>query len=105
ERAAGRYPRHGPKRLEAVRQCGTWESYWRRSRVISYYVREGGDDRGGMDHVLDTHSNLYTGERDFQEHIGEPTSLERDLLLLASAAFAADRASPRGEREDIARHV
>lgn len=71
----------------------------------SFYVRHGGDDRGGLDHVLDTESTLYTGEAHFREYFGEPTSLERDMLVLASAIFAADRASARGEREEIARHI
>jgi 7-cyano-7-deazaguanine synthase in queuosine biosynthesis len=71
----------------------------------SFFVRHGGNERGGLDHVLDTQSTLYTGETHFKDYFGEPTWLERDLLVLASAIFAADRASARGEREEIARHI
>lgn len=45
-----------------------------------------------------------SGVSDFRRVFGEPTTLERDLLRLAGAVFAADRATTRGEREDITRH-
>ena len=53
--------------------------------------------------VLEVGSNLFTGEADFSSAFGPPTSMESDLLLLASSIFAADRATRRGEREDYAR--
>ena len=59
--------------------------------------------RGAVHHVLEEGSNLQTGLRDFEDHFGEATSLERDLLVIAAAVLAADRASPRGEREEFAR--
>ena len=52
--------------------------------------------------VLEEGSTLLTGVADFQDSFGSaPTTLEADLLRLAAAIFAADRASARGEREDI----
>src|SRR4030042_4227024 len=47
---------------------------------------------------------LITGEDDFASGFGAPSSLEGDLLLLASAVFAADRAQTRGERENVCRN-
>lgn len=53
--------------------------------------------------VLRAGVNLFTGESDLETAFGPPTSLESDLLLLASSILAADRATARGEREDISR--
>jgi 7-cyano-7-deazaguanine synthase in queuosine biosynthesis len=51
-------------------------------------------------------TTLITGIGDFRETFGsEPTTLEADLLRLAAAIFAADRACARGEREDIGRQI
>jgi 7-cyano-7-deazaguanine synthase in queuosine biosynthesis len=49
--------------------------------------------------------NLFTGERELKKVFGPLTSLEADLLLIASAIFAVDRATRRGEREDICREI
>lgn len=49
--------------------------------------------------------NLKTGEVDFQKHFGEPSSVERDLLLLASSVFATDLLAKRGMREEITRDI
>lgn len=50
-------------------------------------------------------TNFLTGEDDFEAQFGVLTSLERDLLTLASGIFAADVAIRRGEREEIVRDV
>lgn len=50
-------------------------------------------------------ANHTTGERRFSETFGTPTSLESDLLTLASAVFACDLAFKRGQREAIAREI
>jgi 7-cyano-7-deazaguanine synthase in queuosine biosynthesis len=56
--------------------------------------------------VLEEGPTLLTGVADFEESFGSaPTTLEADLLRLAAAIFAADRASARGEREDIGRQI
>jgi 7-cyano-7-deazaguanine synthase in queuosine biosynthesis len=55
--------------------------------------------------VLRVGETLFTGEDDFASEFGEPSSLESDLLLLASSVFAADRAYARGEREKICRNL
>lgn len=55
--------------------------------------------------VLSISRNLFTGEEDFTNAFGKLSSLESDLLILASSIFAADRAYARGEREDITRNV
>ncbi len=73
-----------------------------------YYVRRDPDepvDASVWHHILEPHTNLHTGEADFKNQMDSLTSLESDLLLIASSVFAADRATQRGEREDIARHV
>lgn len=49
--------------------------------------------------------NLITGERHFRETFGPPTSLEEDLLIVASAIFTCDLAFKRGEREEITRVI
>lgn len=55
--------------------------------------------------VLQVEQNLKTGIPDFTQDFGDPTSLESDLLVIASAIFAADRATARGEREDHCRNI
>lgn len=49
--------------------------------------------------------NLITGEKEFRQQFGTPTSLERDVLTVASAIFAADIAFKRGERTRFPRQV
>jgi 7-cyano-7-deazaguanine synthase in queuosine biosynthesis len=48
---------------------------------------------------------LLTGIADFETAFGSASSLERDMLTLASAVLAADRATLRGERERFARQI
>lgn len=49
--------------------------------------------------------NLRTGEVDLQKVFGELTSLEIDLLVLASSIFACDLAFKRGVAENITRQI
>ena len=49
--------------------------------------------------------NLLTGLRDFKAHYPDHTSLEEDLLTVASAIYACDVAFKRGEREEITRSI
>ena len=49
--------------------------------------------------VLVPGHNLTTGESEFEEAFGTPSSLEEDLLRLAAAVFAVDRAVERQPRE------
>jgi 7-cyano-7-deazaguanine synthase in queuosine biosynthesis len=49
--------------------------------------------------------NLRTGVDNLGSAFGELTSLEKDLLLLASSVFACDLAFKRGERENIVRKI
>lgn len=65
-----------------------------------YIVRTAGEKlskRSGWT-VLEPGNTLVTGEDSLE---WELTSLEQDLLVLASAIFAADRATQRGEREEF----
>jgi 7-cyano-7-deazaguanine synthase in queuosine biosynthesis len=55
--------------------------------------------------VFRVDDNLFTGEDDFAEAFTTPSSLELDLLLIASSIFAVDRAYSRGAREDICRSM
>ena len=50
-------------------------------------------------------ANLTTGERQFSGFFGAPTSLEVDVLTVASAVFACDLAIKRGERENFTRSI
>jgi 7-cyano-7-deazaguanine synthase in queuosine biosynthesis len=49
--------------------------------------------------------NLRTGIADFSQYFPVPTSLEKDLLLLASTVYACDLAFKRGVREEITRSI
>lgn len=50
-------------------------------------------------------ATLRTGENDFRKSFNKPTTLETDLLRMAAAIFAADRATARGQNEDLAREL
>jgi 7-cyano-7-deazaguanine synthase in queuosine biosynthesis len=54
---------------------------------------------------LQVGGNMLTGEKEFTEKFGEPTSLERDLLAVGAAIFNCDLSFPRGEREEINRSI
>ncbi len=73
--------------------------------MTKVYVRRGGTETGAADIVLDAGKNLLTGEDDFVKHYKTITTLEEDLLLIASSVFAADRCIQRGEREDLTRGI
>ena len=73
--------------------------------MYSYFVRTRGSSDAANGHILEEGENLITGTRDFRAQFGSATSLEQDLLTIASSVFAADRASKRGERENISRHI
>jgi hypothetical protein len=47
--------------------------------------------------------DVITGRKSLEEQFGEISSLELDLLTLASTIFAVDRGQKRGEREGFAR--
>lgn len=47
--------------------------------------------------------NLTTGEKNFRDEFGPPTSLELDVLTLASAIYASDLAFKREERSNYPR--
>ncbi len=49
--------------------------------------------------------NFVTGEKEFGARFNTPTSLEVDLLTVASAIFAADLAFQRGERSNFQRQI
>lgn len=50
-------------------------------------------------------ANLLIAEREFRAAFGEPTSLEYDLLLLASSIYSADIAAKRGHGEEFTRRI
>jgi 7-cyano-7-deazaguanine synthase in queuosine biosynthesis len=74
-------------------------------KARSVFVRRGGKQTGGSSIVLEAGTNLQTGESKFQKTFGGLTTLEADLLLIASSVFAVDRCLARGEREDFARGI
>ena len=63
------------------------------------------DDRDSGDDVLILRpgKNLTTGERSFREQFGTPSSLELDVLTVASAIYASDLAFKREERSNYPR--
>ncbi len=71
--------------------------------MTSVYVGSAKAAPKKVDILLEPTVNLRSGVEDFGEHFGKPTSLERDLLLVGAAVFAADRAVLRGEREEFDR--
>jgi hypothetical protein len=69
------------------------------------FVRRTGRQTNGCSIVLQPGANLQTGEAKFKKLFGGLTTLEADLLVIASAIFAIDRCIERGEREDIVRGI
>lgn len=68
-------------------------------------VGEGTASRRTGTLLLEPGQNLRTGLNDFSARYSEYTSLEEDLLTVASAIFACDVAFKRGEREEITRSI
>lgn len=64
-----------------------------------------GENSSGADLHLCPGKNLYTGAKYFEKEFGIPTSLEEDLLNLASGIYGADLAVKRNEREDYLRTI
>jgi 7-cyano-7-deazaguanine synthase in queuosine biosynthesis len=73
--------------------------------MIEAFVRRSNEVSGGTDLILHAGKNLQTGERDFTRQFGALSSIEEDLLLIASAIFAVDRCVARQEREGLNRHL
>jgi hypothetical protein len=59
----------------------------------------------GYDIVLVPGQNLYTGRNAFLEHFDSITTLEEDMLNLASAIYATDLAIKRAELEHYIREI
>jgi hypothetical protein len=65
-----------------------------------------GDEVPGDDSLrLKPGVNFVTGGKEFGARFEKPTSLEVDLLTVASAIFAADLAFKRGERSNFQRQI
>jgi len=65
-----------------------------------------GDEVPGDDSLrLKPGVNFVTGEKEFKSRFKMPTSLKVDLLVVASAIFAADLAFKRGERSNFQRQI
>jgi 7-cyano-7-deazaguanine synthase in queuosine biosynthesis len=67
------------------------------------FVRRSGNQTNGCAVVLQPGANLQTGEKTFKSEFGELSTLESDLLLIASSIFAIDRCIARSPREDLVR--
>ena len=75
-------------------------------RAFIFYGEPSAETPQGADvHLFRVGDNLRTGEKDFERTFGSPTTLERDLLVVASAVLATDIAEKRGERESITRNL
>jgi 7-cyano-7-deazaguanine synthase in queuosine biosynthesis len=53
--------------------------------------------------LLKLDGDVITGRKSAEQNFGDVSSLELDLLAIASSIFAADRGQERGEREKFAR--
>jgi 7-cyano-7-deazaguanine synthase in queuosine biosynthesis len=73
--------------------------------MTKVYVRRGGSRTGGCSVILQPAANLQAGQNKFKALFGGLTTLEADLLLIASTIFAVDRCITRGEREDLVRTI
>jgi 7-cyano-7-deazaguanine synthase in queuosine biosynthesis len=73
--------------------------------MTTVIIRFDGSAQPTCDVLLRPKRNLITGESQFQDHFGNTTSLEEDLLSVASAVFAADLACKRGRCEQITRQI
>ncbi len=71
---------------------------------MDYFIFRNSDSAAPGIH-LQSGAHIATGETSFKSYFGAVTSLESDLLLVAASIFAADRGTPRGEREDFARQI
>jgi len=56
-------------------------------------------------HILVEGENFFVGAKELKELYGQMSTIEHDLLTLASAMLAADRASERGKREEFNRKI
>ncbi len=72
--------------------------------MIRFSIHRNSVENPTGENILQVGVNLFTGEKDFESSFGTLTAIESDLLLIASSIFAADRASKRGEREDLCRN-
>ena len=73
--------------------------------MSQYFIYRDTDDPSQPGVHLRADQGVITGAAGFQNSFGAPTSLELDLLLIAAGVFSVDRGTPRGEREDFARHL
>jgi 7-cyano-7-deazaguanine synthase in queuosine biosynthesis len=74
-------------------------------RASRVFVRRSGTETNGCTVILQPAANLQTGESKFKKLFGSLTTLEADLLLIASTIFAVDRCIRRGDREDFVRGI
>lgn len=72
---------------------------------MRYVVTDAPSSLAPHERALVEGATLRTGKEDFEKSFKQPTTLETDMLRLAAAIFAADRATPRGQNEDLARHI
>lgn len=72
-------------------------------RFKTIYIGE--NNTNGSDIHLRPGKNLYTGLKPFEDSFGGTTSLEKDMLNLASGIYASDLAVLRNEREHYIRSI
>jgi len=71
--------------------------------MATLHFYRGAEPSSTAETLLKLSRDVLVGERDFEKEFGSITTLESDLLTVASSIFAADRGIARGEREDFAR--
>jgi 7-cyano-7-deazaguanine synthase in queuosine biosynthesis len=73
--------------------------------MAEFFIYRSVDDPSQPGVHLEADRDIITGERQFRNYFDDPSTLERDLLLLAASVFCVDRGVQRGEREDFARRL
>jgi 7-cyano-7-deazaguanine synthase in queuosine biosynthesis len=71
--------------------------------MTTFHFYRGDTPQVPLGTLLKLDGDVITGRKSVEENFGEISSLELDLLAIASSIFAADRGQQRGERERFAR--
>jgi 7-cyano-7-deazaguanine synthase in queuosine biosynthesis len=71
--------------------------------MAAYHFYRGDAPAIPLGTLLKLDGDVITGKKSVEENFGDISSLELDLLAIASAIFAVDRGQQRGEREKFAR--
>jgi 7-cyano-7-deazaguanine synthase in queuosine biosynthesis len=71
--------------------------------MATYHFYRGQAPSNPVGTTLKLDTDVITGKKSIEDNFGEISTLELDLVTIASSIFAVDRGQKRGEREDFAR--